>query len=104
MLPDINFNVHSLIRNDIPISKKVINPFVSGTLVPQLKNLNTDFVLGNFLFGWAKANNNSDLDKYKYTAYRTGFDSRSEFLFTDGEYGKKCHCLWSWYELICTYR
>ena len=80
----------------------MINPFVSHTLVPQLKNLNTDSTLGNFLFGWAKVTNNFDLDKYKYTGYEIGFDSRSEFLFTNEEYGKKCNCLWSWYELICT--
>ena len=31
---------------------------------------------------------NDDLDKYKYEGYGIGFDSRSEFLFTDGSYGK----------------
>ena len=31
---------------------------------------------------------NSDLDKYKYISYNKGFDSRSEFLFTDKSYGK----------------
>ena len=31
---------------------------------------------------------NADLDKYKYTGYGIGFDSRSEFLFTDGSYRK----------------
>ena len=28
-------------------------------------------------------------DKYNYTGYSIGFDSSSEFLFTDGSYGKK---------------
>ena len=27
------------------------------------------------------------LDKYKYTGYGIEFDSRSEFLFTDGSFG-----------------
>ena len=27
---------------------------------------------------------NADPDKYKYSGYCTGFNSRSEFLFTDG--------------------
>ena len=27
------------------------------------------------------------LDKYKYTGYGIGFDSRSEFLFADGSFG-----------------
>ena len=31
---------------------------------------------------------NSDLDKYKYTSYGIGFESRSEFLFTDESFGK----------------
>ena len=31
---------------------------------------------------------NADLDKYKYSGYDIGFDSRSEFLFTDGSLGK----------------
>ena len=31
---------------------------------------------------------NADLDKYKYTGYGIGFDSRSEFLFIYGSYGK----------------
>ena len=53
-----------------------------------MKNLNKDFTLGNCLFGAVKLTKNADLDKYKYTGYRIGFDSRSEFLFTDGSYGK----------------
>ena len=84
-----------LIRNYISIPKKVINPFVSHILGPQLRHLNTDFILGNCLFGCVKVTKTSDLDKYKYTGYGIGFDSRSEFSFTDGEYGKKCHCFWS---------
>ena len=40
-----------------------------------------------------KLTKNDDLDKYKYSGYGTGLDSRSEFIFffTDGSYGKKCH-------------
>ena len=35
-----------------------------------------------------KLTKNADLDKYKYTGYGIGFDSRSECLFTDGSYAK----------------
>ena len=42
----------------------------------------------NFLFGSVKVTKNSDLDKYKYTGYGIGYGSHSEFLFTDGSYGK----------------
>ena len=54
----------------------------------QLRNLNTDFTLGNCLFGSVKLTKNTDLDKYKYPGYDIGFDSRSEFLFADGSYRK----------------
>ena len=87
-LPDMNFNGHYLIKNGISIPKKVINLYISYTLVPQLTNLNTYFTLSNCLFGPVKLTNNGDLDKYKYTGYGIVFDSRSEFLFTDVSYGK----------------
>ena len=46
----MNFNGHSLIKNNISIPKKVITLDISYTLGPQLRNLNTDFTLGNCLF------------------------------------------------------
>ena len=61
------------------------NNFALGT---QLGNSNTDFTLANCLFGSVKLTKNADPDKYKYAGYSIGFDSRSEFLFTDGNYGK----------------
>ena len=88
LLPDMNFNGHCLIKNNISVSEKVINLYISYTLAPQLGNLNTDFTLGNCFFGSVKLTKNADLDKYKYIGYGIGFDSRSEFLFTDGSYGK----------------
>ena len=88
VLPDINSNGHCLIKNNISVPKKVINLYISYTLGNQLRNLNSDFTLGNWLFGSVKLIKNADLDKYKYTGYGIGFDSRSEPLFTDGSYGK----------------
>ena len=88
LLPDMNFNKHCLIKNNISIPTKVINLYISYTLGHQIRNVNTDFTLGNCLCGSVKLTKNSDLDKYKYTGYGIGFDSRSEFLFTDGSYGK----------------
>ena len=86
--PDQTFNGHCLIKNSTFIRKKVINLYISYTLSPQLRNLNTDFTLGNCLFGSVKLTMNSDLDKYKYSDYGVGFDSRSEFSFPDGSMGK----------------
>ena len=62
LLPDINFNEHCLINN-IFIAKKVINLYISYTINPQLRNLNTDFTLGHCLFGSVKLTKNADLDK-----------------------------------------
>ena len=97
VLPDINFNGHCLMKNNISIPKKVINLYISYTLGSELGNLNTDFTLGNCLFGSVKLTKNADLDKYKYTTgYGIGFDSRSEFLFTDGSYGKNVSMEYFW--------
>ena len=35
-----------------------------------------------------KLTKNTDLDKYKHISYGIGFDCGSEFLFTDGSFGK----------------
>ena len=83
-----NFNGHCLIKNNISIPKKVINLYISYTLNPQLRNLNTDFTLGNCLFGSVKLTKNADLDKYKYSGYDIGFDFRSEFSLPVDNMGK----------------
>ena len=80
----MNFNRHCLIKNNISTTKKVINLSISYTLGPQLKNTNTDFTLRNCLFGSVKLAKNADPDKYRYNGYGIGFDSISEFSFTDG--------------------
>ena len=73
---------------NISIPKKVINLYISYTLNPWLRNLNIDFTLKNCLFGSVKLTKNADPDKCKYSGYEIGFDSRSEFSFTDGSVGK----------------
>ena len=40
------------------------------------------------MFGSAKVTKNADPDQYKYTGYGIGLDSRSEFSFAHGRYGK----------------
>ena len=88
VLPKINFNGHCLIKNNIFIPKKEVNLYISYTLGPQLRNLNTDFTLGNCLFGSVKLTKKADPEKCKYIGYGIGFDSHSEFLFTDGSCGR----------------
>ena len=83
LLPDINFNGHCLIKHNISIPKRVINLYISDTLNPQLRNLNTDLKLGDCLFGSVKLTKIADLDRYKYSGYGIGFDSRSKFSLPD---------------------
>ena len=87
-------------RNNISIPKKIITLYISYIINPWLRNLKADFMLNNCLFGSAKLTKNADLDKCEYTGYSIGFDSRSEYLFTDRSMGKS-HYLWSWSELTC---
>ena len=63
LLPDMKFNGHCLINSNISIPKNVINLYISYTLGPQLRNLNTNFTLANYLFGSVKLTINADLDK-----------------------------------------
>ena len=89
-LPDISFNGHCLIKNSISIPPKIINLYICYILGHQFRNVITNFTACSFysLFGSVKLTKNADLCKYKYTGYCIGFDSHSDFLFTDGSYGE----------------
>ena len=50
LLFDMTLNWHCLIKNNISISNKVKNLYISLTLGPQLRNLDINFTLGNCLF------------------------------------------------------
>ena len=56
------------------------------TLNQWQRDLNTDFTLGNCLFGSVKLTKNVDL--YIYKCRSLGFESRSKFSFTDASVGK----------------
>ena len=92
--PDVKFNGHCLINNST-VSIKLKNLYISYTLDRWSRDLNIDFTLNNCLVGSIKLTKNTDPDKYKYSGNGVGFDSRSEFSFTDGRMGKKCHECWS---------
>ena len=66
----------------------MINLYIRDKLNPQLINLNTNFTLGNCLFGSVKLTKNAESDKDKYSSYTIRFNSHTEFLFTDGSFGK----------------
>ena len=88
LLPDMKFNGDCLVNNNTSIPKKVINLYISYRLSPLLRNLNTNFILNKCLFRSVELTKNADPDKYKYSSYDIEFDSRWEFLITDGSIGK----------------
>ena len=57
------------------------------------KDLNSDFTLKDCLLEGVKLAKNADPDKYVYTGYGIGFDSRSEFSLPDGSIGKNFRVL-----------
>ena len=65
-----------------------VNLYICCTLDSCSRDLNNNFTLGNCFFRSLKLTKNADLDKYMYTGYGTGFDSRSEFLSIDGSFRK----------------
>ena len=62
--------------------------YIAYKLDAWSKELNTNFTLGICLFDAVKLTKNTDPDKYKYSSYSIGFDSHSQFSWTDGNYGK----------------
>ena len=52
------------------------------------RDLNSDFILQDRLFGGAKLDKNADPDKYSYSGYGIGFDSSSLFTYPDIDWGK----------------
>ena len=55
----MNFNEHCLIKKNY-IPQNVKNLYISYTLSPWLRNLNTDFTLNDCLFGSVKLPKNAD--------------------------------------------
>ena len=47
----------------------------------KLKPYNFNPTFENCLFGAVKLTKNADIDKYKYSGYGIGFDSRGTFYF-----------------------
>ena len=70
-LPNIKFNGNCFISNNNDRSLDAVNLYICYELDRWSRDLEADFT-----------------DKYKYSGYGTRFNSRSEFLFTDGSYGK----------------
>ena len=61
----------------------VVNIYIVYRLTPGINN--NGFTLENCLFGAVKLTKSTDIDKYKYSGYGIGFDSRGSS--TSGGYG-----------------
>ena len=94
-LRDLKRNGHYLVNNNIFIPIKVINLYISYTLDSWSRDLNTYFTLINCLLGSIRLTKNLDPDKYKFSGYIVGFDSRSKFLLTDGSVEKNIIIFWA---------
>ena len=70
------------------IGRSIVNICIVYNTSP--KTINSNFVFKNCLFGAIKITNstNSDTDKWQYSGYGTGFDSKGEFAHPDGGDGK----------------
>ena len=65
-----------------------VNLYICYTLDRWSRYLVIDFVLGYCFFGSENLTKDADPDKDKYSGYGIGFNSRSQFSFTDGSMGK----------------
>ena len=61
---------------------KVVNIYIVYDLEFNLNNL--DPALENCLFGAVKFTKNSDINKYQYSGYGIGFDSKGTFSHPNG--------------------
>ena len=79
-----------LVQNDngIIAGGPIVNIYIVYKTSP--KTINFNFVFENCLFGAIKIANtaNSDTDKWQYSGYGIGFDSKCEFTHLDGGSGK----------------
>ena len=79
----VKFNGSCLIKqNKSTFNRKIVNIYIVYDL--DLNSNDFDPALQNFLFGAVKLTKNSDIDKYKYSGYGIGFDSRGTCLHSNG--------------------
>ena len=80
-------------KRDLSVQNKVtynhrpiVNIYVVYRLSPHTSS-NTGFTLKECLFGTVELTKSADVDKYKYSGYGIGFDSRGTFTYPSDDYG-----------------
>ena len=64
----------------------IVNIYNVYRLIPTTKD--SSVTLQNCLFGAVKLTKKADIDKYKYSGYGIGFDSKGRFTHPSGGYGR----------------
>ena len=84
LLPHAKFAKNCLRLRSILLHKNVVNLDISHTRDTCSRDLNTDFTLGNGLFGVVKLTKNPDPDNYGYSGYGIWFDAHLQFSLPNG--------------------
>ena len=82
--------------------KKVVNIYIVYELAASSSN-DSDPTIKNCLFGAVTLTKNTDIEKYKYSGFGTGFDRRSSFSFPSGRFGQNVLIFWCRYEYLYSY-
>ena len=83
----VEFNGSCLKQDKVTFNHKtIVNIYIVYELSPTLNDFDPD--LENCLFGAVKLTKNTDIDKYKYSGYGIGFDSRGICSFPSGGFGQ----------------
>ena len=84
----VKFSGSCLKQPKIPYTQgKVVKIYIVYELNASSSH-NNDPTLKNCLFGAVTLTKNTDIDKYKYSGYGTGFDKRSSFSFPSGGFSQ----------------
>ena len=67
--------------------KKIVNTYIVYELGAS-SSYASDPTLKTFLFSAVTLTKNADIEKYKYSGYGIGFDRRSSYSFSSGEFGQ----------------
>ena len=87
-LPLAKFSGNCLSMSGISLYQKAVNLYISYIIDACPRDLNANFTPGNCLFGAVELTKNADPDKYSYSGYGIGFESRSKFSLPDSGSGK----------------
>ena len=82
----VSFYGNVLKQNETAFCGPLVNIYISYRL--SAKTNNSNIVLENCLFGAMSITKDDDPDKYKYSGYGIGFDSKGSYTHPDGGYGK----------------